>query len=1697
MAFNNIINDNFFKSNPEKVLGEPYQTTTMYGEVTRWRGDVSKALDKVNLGSPNYELAEIGSSAYSEEYKPITAKSILNVKEKANIQRALRKAAKQTLDLKIGKDISNIEMLSFDDVDTKYNGDQYDVDEEGEKILLRKAITLEEKEIFVYHMRENEGRPMKGGWLKYDIIERSYNGELDLEERLNQIVESGAGSYDGKMIVPTFIYLSGNVFQTMTKTQANRLKISDRFGESVLKRQLESLTDIAKGIDEKRLTLAPKVGAINRLVLEVNNDFVKRFMISSLQTDKQLSGIEYEIEDGILTRIEYRRNSGGEPILQAPVDKAYWWWLRKYSQITSVDLRMDIKFGLNFWDLYEIMTGRARKPQSVDPKQWEVKKKKAKIEHKRLFAYFLANVLTDQDRISLEIEFNRKFDSDVAIDFDKAPIPIGFKMSKYYGSKGFELDIREKQQSAIRAAMLRSSLCVAYGVGLGKTLSSIFIMAQFIENGWCTNPLLAVPNQVYPQFKREIISSIPHVPVFELGNMSVDFVGAISEDATFFHFLYENKFADKLKKYQYSKEDKKVCRIPDEFVKMTKGKPQGVYAVDQNKLDYSQEFIAKLSEYPCQPYFVGVEDGEVVSYPFISYDENKQAFFKHKPDEKVMIEEISDRKTIGNSIQKFINDAPNNFQKTLFKFASSFSSEGDRVYELNDFGRAVKLFDYTSKGLPVLRIESEFDVKVGKKLPEGVITITTYEGFKRLGVSDDFSQDLFFRVDQILNQSDKRGDLSQRNERSIEIQKRKASGFLGKAYSNTIVGIDTLGIDFICIDEAHSAKKVFESVKGESMGYSEETDGYKRKPSRYKISAGTSSVMGCKTFLMSQYCQYINPVNKNVFLLTATPFTNSPIEIFSMLSLIGYDYLKKLGINTLENFFDNYVEVESVLSVKANLSLESVEKFVGFNNLQALQKLIRRFFLYEKEARGIVRPNLFVLPYKGKKIDGLKVEGGKKYEASSILPPTDVQAMMLKDIIDYVDGADMGYGAEWTDSKGKRKTGFICNGVDYDPLEYKNIKMADSEGDDETAKSIAILRGLTFARAVSYSPYLFTCYERYNLPEINYKDFVELSSKLKYTMDCVKSIKKAFEDKGEAVGGQIIYTNVGADKLSYLKEYLVKEVGFEEYEIGIASGSSSVEMTSKQEKEDVQHLFLGRKYNEITEKYEPIPDKYRIKVLIGTSSITEGINLQDYCCCIYNLYVDWNPTDNEQLKGRGWRDGNNYKNMRMVFPLVEDSMDIFIFQKQEEKTRRINMIWDFDGQSSQLDLSEFNPEELKYELIKDPARLAELEIINEKGSISEDVDAFRLKITQLTNASIECQNLIRSIESLESYLEDYAVEYLDLDPNDVKQEALSIERMESRVNIISKANKVLSIFKNREKEVKKKYRSISKSLLSVNEVESYQDLPEELKEEADKIDQNLTSNSLIKSNEAGLRYIKAEKDLKYFESTYNKVLVPSNIEDTLSKIDEAIKSTLEQSKELEKTLKSLDDDNYKAQKIAQIQTKQMIDAQGKEVATISTRVQEFENLNYLLFEKRGQHKHIGVFLDEPNVEAEFKIGESKFFLYKGNYTKGEVREIFYRKDKEPLYSMMFMERATHPDTREKYEFIRFRLISESEFKDIIKLKEKEAAKMLKQKEKAEKKSKEKAEKPKEEDVDIKFQIAKAKAKAKAIQIRLRLRKQAK
>ena len=214
------------------------------------------------------------------------------------------------------------------------------------------------------------------------------------------------------------------------------------------------------------------------------------------------------------------------------------------------------------------------------------------------------------------------------------------------------------------------------------------------------------------------------------------------------------------------------------------------------------------------------------------------------------------------------------------------------------------------------------------KIKDGAVNFLTYEGMKRIGYKSKTLDDLTKDVKDVMSAGG--SESKSMTARQKQKKKEKAEEFTGKAQKGAGILMEDLNFDHITIDEAHNMKNVFE--RAESSG--------KKAASEFRYITGASSERGVKAFLHSQYIQKNNG-DRNVTLLTATPFTNSPIEIYSMLSHVARDKLQEKKLININDFISHFVELKQEFVIKGNGKIKMQDVAKGFKNLKELQEIVK------------------------------------------------------------------------------------------------------------------------------------------------------------------------------------------------------------------------------------------------------------------------------------------------------------------------------------------------------------------------------------------------------------------------------------------------------------------------------------------------------------------------------------------------------------------------------------------------------------------------------------------------------------------------------------------------------------------------------------------------------------------------------------
>ncbi|MBQ9601645.1 MAG: DEAD/DEAH box helicase family protein, partial [Neisseriaceae bacterium] len=204
----------------------------------------------------------------------------------------------------------------------------------------------------------------------------------------------------------------------------------------------------------------------------------------------------------------------------------------------------------------------------------------------------------------------------------------------------------------------------------------------------------------------------------------------------------------------------------------------------------------------------------------------------------------------------------------------------------------------------------------------------TQQAFEKIRLREESVKDYLFylgRVDKSFAESQN----ASKNEKAAAKKENLAAEIAGKNKLENAPYFEDLGIDAVIVDEAHHFKNAKTALKMTRI---------KGLPSSTKSARAID--INVKTWLIRNN----NPRKDGVLLLTATPVTNSPIEIYSMMSLaLGEERVNNsmLGaINSPDEFLESICDIQNREEWNIQNDVLSVSSLVGIKNLELLKNLI-------------------------------------------------------------------------------------------------------------------------------------------------------------------------------------------------------------------------------------------------------------------------------------------------------------------------------------------------------------------------------------------------------------------------------------------------------------------------------------------------------------------------------------------------------------------------------------------------------------------------------------------------------------------------------------------------------------------------------------------------------------------------------------
>ena len=242
---------------------------------------------------------------------------------------------------------------------------------------------------------------------------------------------------------------------------------------------------------------------------------------------------------------------------------------------------------------------------------------------------------------------------------------------------------------------------------------------------------------------------------------------------------------------------------------------------------------------------------------------------------------------------------------------------------------------------------SKFDNK------DGEITIVTYEGFNNIGFKEEITRRLASTFSYISESELK--SVNSISERDFQKELEKEKELVGKMKRGKIYDWEDFGFDHLTYDEVHNANHIVGKVRIED----------RRFASDFRSQNQQTSKLGINTWMAAQYIQEQND-GRNVTLLSATPFTNKPLEYYSILSLIANKRLEESGYFNVNTFFETFMEADNNMEIDAKGDVKFKANVRRFKNDSLFQQLLSEFIDIkgEEDNPELVRPNKINKEYK-------------------------------------------------------------------------------------------------------------------------------------------------------------------------------------------------------------------------------------------------------------------------------------------------------------------------------------------------------------------------------------------------------------------------------------------------------------------------------------------------------------------------------------------------------------------------------------------------------------------------------------------------------------------------------------------------------------------------------------------------------------
>ncbi len=648
-------------------------------------------------------------------------------------------------------------------------------------------------------------------------------------------------------------------------------------------------------------------------------------------------------------------------------------------------------------------------------------------------------------------------------------------------------------------------------------------------------------------------------------------------------------------------------------------------------------------------------------------------------------------------------------KKTVFvvpnSVLSNWQKEAGRAYESTDDCLYVGL-SVNKNGKGVVR-SSDYDRDLNIVLENRHKKIfMTMEAFQRIRLKSDTIkqyESYMRRVDASFAESE-----DAKADTVAEGNTKRLSAMLEEGKSASTPYLEDMGIDSVVIDEAHVFKNSASTVSFKSAKY---------------LSLPESSIRGVDAQAKTWYIRGRSQLGDGVLLLTATPITNSPLEIYSMLSLaVGRDRVNDMAMGI--RGADEFMDVVSIVNTEEDETIDGIVRetrvFHGLGNMQIIRKALGDVaVIKDAESVGsqIVQPDADEVPTPVVLPEPPVIEMLQKYKAA------------FRYAIDELKGKDNNRGdpAAFDEVSAKFGEPLALIGHPFNLINKMTMLIMDNELDEratfysiteaQTEKAEEVIKAFnakkyTEERArpgphtrdsdivgrkikkdgdekiellkIAVNARLVN--KRILIDTINYENqirFEEMAEKAGLDLDVSippklaamleNFIKEETNPRGVDAEGnrlpkvkQLIFCDI-LPMHAKIRRALMKRAGVPASAIAIVTGSVNGKP------DEILAIQDGFNANGEDNKY---------RVVIANEKAEVGINLQIGTQAIHHLTIGWTPDSKTQRDGRGVRQGNRTSRVNVYTYDADGTFDSAKRSMVNKKSTWIDDVMNVNGGES-------------------------------------------------------------------------------------------------------------------------------------------------------------------------------------------------------------------------------------------------------------------------------------------------------------------------------------------------------------------------------------------------------------------------------